>query len=409
MKQTYQALHNADVMKKAKEFIAQDKNNTLEQQKALTLIPAFSRHEEKKADYYQQLMEAEGFKAQRDCVNNIYTVIKGTGNGPTLYMTAHIDTVFPLDTPLEIKMNGEKMACPGIGDDTAALSQTLTLLRAIKASGIQFKGDLILGGDVGEEGLGDLYGVKQFFKDHAHEIDGFISVDGGPRSITYGGTGSHRYEVKFHGAGGHSFGDFGMPNPIHAMGRAIANLADVKTPSDPWTTFSVGVIEGGTSVNSIAHDCSFLLDIRSNTAECLDAADAEIMACIKKGVEEENARWADDAEIESNRIHKQPGKTPHSQRYVTLEIVQVGNRPAGSQPIDLPIVQAAAECYRSFGNEPSFVSASSTDTNVPIALGIPGIAIGGGGSGSGAHSLAEEFDPAGMEDGIYELFMLTGA
>lgn len=410
MKQTYQALQNAEVMKKAQEFIAQDKEHTLQQQKELTLIPAFSRHEEKKADYYQQLMEAEGFKTERDSVNNIYTVIKGTGNGPTLYMTAHIDTVFPLDTPLEIKMNGNKIACPGIGDDTAALSQTLTLLRAIKASGIQFKGNLIIGGDVGEEGLGDLYGVKQFFKDHASEIDGFISVDGGPRSITYGGTGSHRYEVKFHGAGGHSFGDFGMPNPIHAMGRAIANLSNVKTPSNPWTTFSVGVIEGGTSVNSIAHDCQFLLDIRSNTAECLDAADAEIMACIKKGVEEENARWADDAEIESNRVHKiKEGQVPHSKRYVTLEINQVGNRPAGAQPIDLPIVQIAAECYRSFGNEPTFVSASSTDTNVPISLGIPGIAIGGGGNGIGAHSLAEEFDPEGMEQGIYELFMMVGA
>ncbi|MBR0138868.1 MAG: M20/M25/M40 family metallo-hydrolase [Firmicutes bacterium] len=410
MKKTYEILHNSEVMKKAKESIFADRDNTIAQHKALVLVPAFSRHEEKRADFYQQLMEAEGFESIRDSVNNVYTVIKGSGCGPTLYFTAHLDTVFPMDTPLEIKMNGEKYACPGVGDDTAALSQTLTLLRALKASGIKFKGDLIIGGNVGEEGLGDLYGVKQFFKDHPSGIDGFISVDGFPHSIVYGGTGSYRYEICFSGPGGHSMADFGMPNPIHAMGRAIAKIADVKVPTKPWTTFSCGVVEGGTSVNSIAHDCKFLLDIRSDSKECLDKANEEIMACIKAAVEEENARWAAERDRDNDSPYKPgPGEPAHADRVVSLKIVQVGNRPAGSQPVDLPLIKACAADYEFFGYETGYIPASSTDANVPISLGVPGVTLGGGGMSTGAHSLAEEFDPTGLEQGVYELFILIAA
>ncbi len=410
MKKTYEMLDKSDVLQRARKIIFADRDNTIAQHKALTLVPAFSRHEEKRADFYQQLMEAEGFESVRDSVNNVYTVIRGTGNGPTLYFTAHLDTVFPMDTPLEIRMNGERYACPGVGDDTAALSQTLTLMRAVRDSGIRFRGDLIIGGNVGEEGLGDLYGVKQFFKDHPEGIDGFVSVDGFPHSIIYGGTGSYRYEVCFSGPGGHSMADFGMPNPIHAMGRAIAKISDVKVPAKPWTTFSCGVVEGGTSVNSIAHDCKFLLDIRSDSKECLDRANEEIMACIRTAVEEENARWAAERDRDDVSPYKPgPGELPHADRVVSCRVVQVGNRPAGSQPRDLPLVRACAADYEYFGYETGYIAASSTDANVPISLGVPGITIGGGGTGSGAHSLAEEFDPAGLEQGVYEMFMLIAA
>ena len=413
MTKTYEALCSSDVLKKAKELIVKDKDHTIEQHKALTLVPAFSRHEELRSDYYQQLVEAEGFKTERDSVNNVYTTIKGTDpDGPTLYLTAHIDTVFPMDTPLEIKMqpDGVSYACPGVGDDTAALSQTLMLMRAIRDSGIKFKGNLIIGGNVGEEGLGDLYGVKEFFKNHPSGIDGFISVDGFPRSIIYGGTGSYRYEVKFHNAGGHSMCDFGMPNPVHAMGRALAKIADVKVPSKPWTTFCAGVVDGGTSVNSIAHDCMFMLDIRSDSKECLDKANEEIMACIKAGVEEENARWQRDRAIEEDNPYKaRPNEVAHADRVVEYEVIQVGNRPAGTQSPDLSLIRAAADCFRFFGYEPGMIAASSTDTNVPISLGVPGICIGGGGSAKNGHNLMEVYNPTGMEDGVFEIFtMIAG-
>lgn len=408
MQNTYKTLQSAEVIKKAKEVIAADKENTIKQHKELVLIPAFSRFEEKRADRFQELVEAEGFKTVRDSVNNVWTEIEGTDpNGPTLYLTAHLDTVFPLDTKLEIKENGVKYACPGIGDDTAALSQMLTLMRAIRDTKIRFKGKLIIGGNVGEEGLGDLYGVKQFFKDHPQGIDGFISVDGFPHSIIYGGTGSHRYEVKFHGAGGHSMCDFGMPNPVHAMGRALAKISDYEVPREPWTTFCAGVVDGGTSINSIAHDCRFLLDIRSDSKECLDKASDDILAMIRQAVEEENARWDKDRDIDNFSPYYTKGDVPHADRTVSLDIVQVGDRPAGRQPKELPLVQAAAAAYESLGFETGYVAASSTDANVPISLGVPGITIGGGGHAEGAHSLAEEFDPTGMEDGIWEMFLIV--
>ena len=408
MKKTFETIRELPEFKKAAELLKKDEENTFEQLKELVLIPAFSRHEQVRAAHYRKLMEAEGFEVEEDEVHNVYTRIKGTGGGPTLYVTGHLDTVFPLDTPLEIKEINGKYYCPGIGDDTSALAQNLALMRAFRDSGIKLKGDLIIGGNVGEEGLGDLYGVRNFFskEENLKTVDGFISVDGQGPSVTYGGTGSYRYKVSFSNQGGHSNGDFGMPNPIHAMGRAIGKIADVKTPNEPWTTFAVGVVDGGTSVNSIAHDCEFLLDIRSNGKAELDAANEEIMKCITDAVAEENARWKRDEDYYVHDMGNKKNPVPRADRVVELKIEKMGDRPVGNQSLEDPIVKAALALYDVCGEKPHTNSNGSTDANIPISLGIPGLAIGRSGKGAGSHSRDEWFSPEGMAEGEAELFLL---
>ncbi len=408
MKKTYETLMTSDVVKKALEIMKADEPRTWEQHQELVLIPAFSRHEEKRAKRFAEMLRAEGCEVTVDEVNNVYTVIKGTGDGPTVYMTAHIDTVFPMDTPLAIRQEGSRYYCPGIGDDTAQLAQILTLVRVIRDSGVRFKGDLIIGGNVGEEGLGDLYGVRHFFskKENADRVDGFITFDGSSNGIVTGGTGSYRYRVDFRGPGGHSYGDFGMPNPIFAMGRAIALFSQMKAPVDQKTTFSVGVVEGGTSVNSIAHDCSMLVDMRSESKANLDAEDACFKQIVKQAVEEENARWLADKELYSDRYSK-PGFVPLSERKVEAEIVQLGNRPVGEiQPEDSPIVAASVAAFRAVGVEPNMRGCSSTDANIPISMGIPAVGMGGGGKGGGAHSAGEWFDPTDISARLSKNFVL---
>ncbi|MBR0441803.1 MAG: M20/M25/M40 family metallo-hydrolase, partial [Firmicutes bacterium] len=373
MNKTYETLMASEVVKKGLEIMKADEAHTWEQHQELVLIPAFSRHEEQRAKRFAEMMRAEGLDVTVDEVNNVYTVIKGAGNGPTVYMTAHIDTVFPMDTPLSIRKEGDRYYCPGIGDDTAQLAQILTLVRVIKGSGVKFKGDLIIGGNVGEEGLGDLYGVRHFFskKENADLVDGFITFDGSSTGIVTGGTGSYRYKVSFKGPGGHSYGDFGMPNPIFAMGRAISLFSQMKAPVDKKTTFSVGVVEGGTSVNSIPYACSMLVDMRSESKANLDAEDECFKKIIAQAVEEENARWMEDKELYSDRYSK-AGFVPLCDRKVEAVIEQLGNRPVGEiQPVDCPIVKASIDAFRAVGIEPVMRGCSSTDANIPISMGIP--------------------------------------
>ena len=405
MRDTFDKLQQVPEFKKACEILKAEEDRTWKEQQELVLIPAFSRHEEKKALRYKEMMEAEGFEVTRDAVNNVYTTIKGTGNGPTVYMTAHIDTVFPLDTPLAITEKDGVYYCPGIGDDTASLAQVLGIMRAIKGSGLKFKGDLIVGGNVGEEGLGDLYGMKQFFlKDHTEGIDGFITVDGNGDHIYYGGTGSYRYKVTFRGPGGHSNGDFGMPNPIHAMGRCIASFADMKVPYEPKTTFSIGVVEGGTSINSIAVECSMLVDMRSNGKAELDALDAEFHKRINAALEEENQRWVRDKELYSDRFSR--GDVPLCDRKVEMIVDKIGDRPVGDQPFEATIVQAAKNAYESLGHEPTFTAKGSLDANIPISVGVPGIGVGCGGEAGGEHSAGEWYIPSNVAEGQAKLVLL---
>ncbi|MBQ4507261.1 MAG: M20/M25/M40 family metallo-hydrolase [Firmicutes bacterium] len=409
MKETFEKIKALPEAQKALDFIKKDLDLNWEQHQELTLIPAFSLYEAEKAARFKEMCEEIGYVMEDDEVHNIYTTIKGTGNGPTVYITAHIDTVFPLDTPLAITLKEDgKYYCPGIGDDTASLANILTLMRAFKESGIKLKGDVIIGGNVGEEGLGDLYGMKNFFgkKEHAEGVDGFLSIDGCGNSITYGGTGSYRYKVTFSNCGGHSHGDFGMPNPIHAMGRVISKFADMEVPTKPYTSFSIGVVDGGTSVNSIAVQCSMLVDMRSRDKVELDKVDAMFKKIVAEGVAEENARW--DRDREKMRTAPTYKGSDEADKVVNVEIQKVGDRPAGQQPFEATIVQATAEAYRAMGFEPKFNESSSVDANVPISMGIPGLAIGGGGSQGNAHSKNEWYAPTpDKAEGTFKLFLLV--
>lgn len=385
-KAVYERLMATPAVKQGLDFLLADDANTLAEQIEICEIPAPPFKEEVRAAEYMKRLAALGLKdVQQDAEGNVFGVLPGTGNGPKLLVCAHLDTVFPEGTDVTVKVKDGRYSAPGIGDDTRGLAALLSVIRAFNETGIKPVGDVIFCGDVGEEGLGDLRGVKALFRDH-EDIDGFISVDGsGMGGITYLATGSHRYEMTFNGPGGHSFGAFGLPSAIHAMGRAIAKIGDLQTPKEPRTTFTVGVVEGGTSINSIAAQAKMWVDMRSNELPPLLAIEKELLAAVKQGVAEENARWNSDK--------------------ITVDIQLVGDRPAGVQPADTSVVQATYAAIAALGKAPRLGGPSSTDANLPISLGIPAICIGGGGRGGNGHAPEEWYENVDAYLGPQNVFL----
>ena len=352
-----------------------DDPRTLQDLTALTEIPAPPFKEGRRAEAFLKRMQELGLKdAAMDAEGNVIGVRRGSGNGPKLLLSAHLDTVFPEGTDVTVKSRDGKLYAPGISDDTRGLVVLLSWIKALNERNIKTVGDLVFVGNVGEEGLGNLRGMKAIFRDMP-DIDAMLGLEPGAQSrVTTGGTGSHRYDVIFKGPGGHSFGAFGqVPSAIHAMGRSISKIGDVRPPEDPKTTFTVGTVKGGTSVNSIAGDATLALDIRSNSADTLAAVEKELMAAIGQGVDEENARWGTPARI-------------------TFETRLIGDRPAGRTPEDAVIVQAAQAAIKANGKKPE-LRTSSTDANVPMSLGIPAIILASGGKNGSTHALGEWFDP----------------
>lgn len=348
---------------------------TLNQQAEICQIPAPPFGEGARGEAMRQRFIAHGLRQVRmDAEGNVIGERPGTGSGPRVALTAHLDTVFPEGTDVTVTRQGGKLTGPGIGDDCRGLAVILAVARALNQSNVTTPGTIVFVATVGEEGPGNLRGVRHLFdQKSAGELKGFISVDGTGLGLTSRAIGSHRYRVTFQGPGGHSFGAFGMPNPIHAMGRAIAALSEVMVPVSPKTTFSVGMVAGGTSVNSIAMSSSMDIDFRSERQDILDQLDARLRRLVAEAVAAEKARW--------------PSST------VGLEgvIAYIGRRPAGGQPDEAPIVQAAIAAARRLGFTPS-IAASSTDANYPMSLGIPAVTIDGGGDGRGAHSTSESYD-----------------
>ena len=346
----------------------------IQEQFRLTEIPAPPFKEDRRAAYFLEQLKARGLEdAYLDAEGNAIGVRKGSGNGPLLLIAAHLDTVFPEGVDTTVQLRDGRYYAPGIGDDTRGLAAMLSVIDILNDSGIQTEADIMFAGNVGEEGRGDLRGIKAIFRDHP-SIDGFISIDGVRLGrITNGGTGSRRFEFQFNGPGGHSFGAFGLASAIHAMGRAIAKIGDLETPSSPKTTFTVGTVAGGTSVNSIAADAVFAIDMRSNDREQLALLEQRAKDAALEAVAEENARW--------NRGE------------ITVDFVLIGDRPVGHTPSDSPLVQLASLAFEQLGVDFRGLSISSTDSNVPMSLGIPAITIDGGGEGGGAHSPDEWFVP----------------
>ena len=314
---------------------------------------------------------------ERDAEGNVMGVRKGTGNGPLIAIAAHLDTVFPEGTDVKVKREGTRLSAPGIGDDTRSLAVLLGIIRAMDAAGFRTRSDILFIGNVGEEGLGDLRGVKHLFQKGPYKdrIGLFISMDGagGGDDITHGGVGSKRYRATFKGPGGHSYGAFGLVNPAFAMGNAIQKFARLKVPGTPKTTFNVGVMGGGTSVNSIPFESWMEVDMRSESRAELEKLNETFIGLLNEAVVEEN----------KTRSTKQGP--------ITLDLKLVGDRPSGETPRDSLIVQTAAAAIRAIGMTPTY-SFSSTDSNIPISLGIPAITIDSGGRGGRAHALDEWID-----------------
>ena len=375
--------------------IKADDERAFAEQKRITEIPAPPFKEKVRAEYYQKRMQELGFKdASIDAEGNVIALRKGSAGGrPRLVVSAHLDTVFPEGTDVTIKEKDGAIVAPGIGDDSRGLAALLSLIKVMNANEIATVGDILFVGTVGEEELGNLRGVKALFRDHA-DIDGFISIDGlGVTRVVNQATGSRRYEFTFKGPGGHSFQEFGLPSATHAMGRAIAKISELQTPIDPKTTFTVGTVSGGTSVNAIAAEARMAVDMRSNSTEELLKLEARLLELVKEAVADENARWNSDK--------------------MTVEAKLIGDRPAGIVAMDSPIVQATQRAVTSVTRAPRVTFAgSSTDSNIAMSLGIPAVTIGGGGEGGNWHSRNEWYKPVnawhGPQNALLTVLMLTG-
>lgn len=340
----------------------------------LTEVPAPPFAEEERARVYADwLLEAGADSVYIDEEGNVVAIREGRVGDRTIALGGHLDTVFPEGTDVTVRTVGDTLFAPGIGDDTRGLMVVLTVLRAMERTGLRTDDDLRFVGVVGEEGLGDLRGMKYLFRDGAEPIDTWIEVDGGGIGHTvHRGLGSVRYRAIFRGPGGHSWGAFGMANPAHALGRAITTFvteADPLTRTGPRTSYNVGTLGGGTSVNSIPFEAVMEVDMRSEDPAALERMHQLFRETMTRGLEAENANRREGPELE-------------------LELLKVGDRPSGEIAVDHPLVvrsQASAEVLGAF----SSLGISSTDSNIPLALGVPAVTIGRGGVGGEGHSPGE--------------------
>jgi acetylornithine deacetylase/succinyl-diaminopimelate desuccinylase-like protein len=346
---------------------------TLAFQRRICEVPAPPFGESARAAVYADAFREAGLDDVRiDAEGNVLGVRPGRAARPHLVVSAHLDTVFPGGTDVRVARVGEVLRGPGIADDCRGLAVVLAVARALDAGRVETVGPITFVGTVGEEGLGDLRGVRALFTETLlGRIDRFVSVDGAGLGTLGTAVGSRRYRVTFAGPGGHSFSSFGIPNPIHAVGRLMAAVADFEVSDDPRTTFNVGRVGGGTSVNAIASEAWIEVDLRSVDPVALRALDTRFQRAIDAALTAERSRW-DGGVLE-----------------VTVEVV--GDRPAGATPPDSPLVRTVVAVSQALGVD-ARLDAGSTDANLPMSLGVPAITIGGGGRGSGTHSLAEVFD-----------------
>ncbi|MEH3107846.1 MAG: M20/M25/M40 family metallo-hydrolase [Sphingomonas fennica] len=393
-------LYASAKFKAAKASLAADHDRIIADIITLTEIEAPPFKETARGAEFAKMLRAEGLAdVTTDAEGNVYGWRKGTGGGPLIVITAHLDTVFPAGTNVKVRREGNMLYAPGIGDDTSSLPVLLAYIRAMKAANYTTKADIIFMGNVGEEGPGDLRGARYLFTKSPlkDDIDYFISVEPGRAGrITNAGVGSKRYKVTFNGPGGHSYGDFGLVNPAYAMGDAIVQFGKLKVPADPKTTTNVGLLEGGTSVNSIPFATAMTIDMRSPGKAELDAVEKEFLAILPRAVEAENAARS----TAKGKISVDPKK--------------VGDRPVGSTAQTVDIVAIAAAATKAGGFTPSF-GAGSTDSNIPMSMGKPAVTLGSGFQTMRAHSLEEAMvvdkakDVDNIAVGLATLLMLSGA
>jgi acetylornithine deacetylase/succinyl-diaminopimelate desuccinylase-like protein len=348
---------------------------TLQEHIKLNAIPAPPFKETNRGLAYKSMLEeVGGVTVWMDSIGNVLALRKGRTGKRIIALDGHLDTVFPEGTDVTVKLRGDTLYAPGIGDNTRGLMVVLTVLRAMEKAAIQTEDDILFVATVGEEGNGDLRGVKYLFEKPTHNIDSWISIDAsGVGAISNQGTGSIRYKVNLSGPGGHSWADFGLVNPHHALGGMIhyfsRNAALFSAKAKTKTSYNIGKIGGGTSVNSIPFESWMEVDMRSEDDESLHKMDSVFKASMAQGFEEYN----------SARI---------TQPALTLSIDRIGYRPSGKTPENAPLVQRSMAAIQQFGLTPSLFIMSG-NANLPISKGIPAVTLGWGGVGDNAHALDE--------------------
>ena len=376
-----QALLASPEFAAAKAYIQSDQDRFVRELVTLTEIPSPPFKEQARAAAFVSMLRESGMAdVETDPEGNVMALRKGAAGKGLLVVNAHLDTVFPEGTNVKVRRQGTRLSAPGVGDDTRGLALLLSLIRTLDAAKIRMASDVLFVGNVGEEGEGDLRGVKYLLQQGKYKgrVTQMVAIDGGDvNGVTTGGVGSKRYRVTFTGPGGHSYGAFGLVNPAYALGDAMTRFARLTVPSAPKTTFNVGVVRGGTSVNSIPSEVSMDVDMRSESCAELKKLDVAFLAVVHDAVDAENrARSTKEGPIKADPK-------------------VIGERPCGETPQSSPIVKAADAAIRAFGLTPSF-NISSTDANVAMSLGIPAITIGRGGPGGRAHSPDEwtDMDPS---------------
>ena len=365
---------NNNKVKKAFKYILDVEEKTNTNLIELTEIEAPPFKEEKRAKEFSERLKLAGIeKVWIDSIGNVIGLLEGSIGNKNIAIDAHLDTVFPEGTDVQVRVKNDTLFAPGIGDDTRGLAMILTIAETIVKSEIKPVDNILFIGTVGEEGLGDLRGVRYLFKNNEPKIDSWIAIDGGSIGrVNNQALGSYRYEVIFDGPGGHSWGAFGLVNPHHALGAGIKNFvekADIYTDSGPKTSYNVGIISGGTSINSIPFKSSMQIDIRSIDPNRLNDMEEILYNSMNEALDEQNAIKRSGPDLK-------------------LTINKIGNRPSGKVDESVPLIQKTIAATQYMGVEPR-LTIGSTDSNIPISLGLPAVTIGRGGDGGGAHSLDE--------------------
>lgn len=353
------------------------------QQVRLTEIPAPSFHEEKRAEAVKSLLAAEGLSMSVDSIGNVIGELRGATENDVVLVAAHLDTVFSADTEIHVKRERERLIAPGISDNGTGLAGLLALARAIHTAKIKPQRTILFAANVGEEGEGNLRGMRALIDAFRAKLRAVIVLDGSSIDhVTTKALASRRLEVVITGPGGHSWSDFGMPNPINALVRGSVRFINTRVPATPRTTFNIGQVEGGTSVNSIPYEAKLKVDLRSESEDEIARMETALRESIAAGVRDEmdNARERGGVKLEW-----------------TLHLI--GSRPGGESPADSPLLASLRAADEAVGNK-SRLERSSTDANIPLSMGIDAVALGAGGNGGGAHSLQEWYEPEGREVGL---------
>ncbi|MCQ4162401.1 M20/M25/M40 family metallo-hydrolase [Roseomonas sp. GC11] len=372
------AVLDSPAFQRAAAALEADHDNFVAQLISLTQIPSPPFGEAVRAAAFAEMLRAQGLQeVETDAEGNVTAYRPGTDSeAGVIVLCSHLDTVFPAGTDVTVRREGTILRAPGVGDDTRGLALLLALARALDAAEIRTRAGLLFLGSVGEEGAGDLRGVKAFFEKSRWRgrVAGFVALDGLETArMVHAAVGSKRYRATFRGPGGHSYGAFGLVNPAFALARAMDDLGRIRVPARPKTTFSIGRVGGGSSINAIPEEMWMEVDLRSESPEVLAALEARFLAVLPQAAADENAA-RDTREGE-----------------IRVEVKKIGDRPAGSTPVEARITRLAGAVITAQGYALR-LAASSTDSNIPMSLGIPAVTVGTGGSGDRAHSLEEWID-----------------